>query len=187
MWLNNASIANGPTAQRGTYVGTTRSDASSQLNWVVPGNGIAGNYAVFNTYNRVMVAGTASESATSWTYSSSTIRPSNGGTAARISFMMGLAEDGIYSSALQALNVPATSGAFGRFGLAMDITNNFDRFADPSQLTPAGLSIAGLNVPDMYPPQLGYHFITQVEAGDGTNTVTFVGGLRMGLTVQTRM
>lgn len=116
LWLNSASITNGPAAQRGTYVGTTRSDASSQLNWVVPGNATAGNYAVFNAYNRVMVAGTASEGATSWTYSSTTIRPSNGGTAARISFMMGLAEDGIYSSVLQALNVPATSALLGGSG-----------------------------------------------------------------------
>jgi hypothetical protein len=31
IWLNNASITNGPAATRGTYVGTTRSNASSQL------------------------------------------------------------------------------------------------------------------------------------------------------------
>ena len=33
IWLNNAAITNACAASRGTYVGTTRSDANSKLIW----------------------------------------------------------------------------------------------------------------------------------------------------------
>ena len=34
IYLNNAAITNGPAASRGTYVGTVRSNASAQIDWI---------------------------------------------------------------------------------------------------------------------------------------------------------
>lgn len=186
IWLNNAAITNGPGASRGTYVGTTRSDGSSQLNWILPVAGTAGNWAVWNMYNRVFVAGSAAESTASWTYSSATVRASNGGTAARIQFVMGLAEDNIACLAYQGMNTAASAGAFGTFGMALDSTTTRDRFTDPSAAGSASLQ-ASYTVPNMYAPQLGYHYVSHVEAGDGSTTTTYVGAGRQALTLITRM
>ena len=56
IWLNTSNIANGPAALRGTWVGTTRSNASSQLDWIYGGlaaGGTAGWFGVWNCYNIV--------------------------------------------------------------------------------------------------------------------------------------
>jgi hypothetical protein len=49
--LNNVGITNGPAASRGTYVGTTRSNASSQIDFIIGGTG-AGGVAVFIGFHR---------------------------------------------------------------------------------------------------------------------------------------
>lgn len=52
--LNSAAITNGPAAQRGTYVGTTRSNASSQFDWIVG----ATNTAAFLGFGIAIIAWT---------------------------------------------------------------------------------------------------------------------------------
>ena len=49
--LNNAAITNGPAASRGTYVGTTRSNASSQLDWIYGGLAAGGTAGFFGVWN----------------------------------------------------------------------------------------------------------------------------------------
>jgi len=69
--LNNTSITNGPAASRGTYVGTTRSNASSQLDWIFGGlsvGGTAGFFGVWNIYNRRRVVSLVGDLTDTWTY-----------------------------------------------------------------------------------------------------------------------
>jgi hypothetical protein len=65
--LNSVAITNGPAASRGTYVGTTRSNGSSQLDWIVGGSASGGTAAflwVWNAYNRVTVVGSTIDTGT---------------------------------------------------------------------------------------------------------------------------
>lgn len=97
IWLNNAAITNGPAASRGTYVGTTRSNASSQIDWKL-GTLASGTQeailGVWNAYNRVTVNPAVADSTASWTYGTGTWRSMNNSTQNRISVVQGLSEDG---------------------------------------------------------------------------------------------
>ena len=54
--LNSASITNGPAASRGTWLGTIKTNASSQLDFIFGASasgGTAAYFGVYNAYNRV--------------------------------------------------------------------------------------------------------------------------------------
>jgi hypothetical protein len=96
IWLNNAAITNGPAAQRGTFVGTTRSNASSQLDWIygtVAAGGGTARLMIWNCYNRVSVKTIVSDSTDSWSYSTATWRAVNGNANNSVQFVSGLQED----------------------------------------------------------------------------------------------
>jgi hypothetical protein len=122
IWLNNAAITNGPAAQRGTYVGTTRSNASSTLDWIfgdIALGGIAGNLAVWNCYNRVKVTSVTIDSTASFAVSTN---PMNwmGSANNRCSFVCGLAEDFFDVVALGSMAPGA--GASCIMGIGFDTT-----------------------------------------------------------------
>jgi hypothetical protein len=165
--LNNAAITNGPAVQRGTYAGTTRSNGSSQLDYIFGATGTAAFLGVWNCYNRVLVQTTCAQSATTWSYSSATIRASNNTAIERISFVSGLAEDGVMTAHSRRID-PAGTG-YALLGIALDATNAQNKYI----LLALANSTVGLNL--AYPPQLGFHYIQATEAGDGTTSSTFYG------------
>lgn len=179
IWLNSSNITNGPAAYRGTYVGTTRSDASSQLNWILGGaspGGTAAVLGVWNAYNRVQVTASVSDNTSTWTYSSATIRMMNNSAGNRISYVCGLAEDSQAVSACWTLRLPAANNPYFDLGWGLDTTTaRTSRLYEPGTLGtgPASNNIIAAN--EGIAPSLGFHFIQEVEAGDGTNTSTQVG------------
>jgi hypothetical protein len=178
IYLNNASITNGPAASRGTYVGTTRSNSSSQLDWIfgsIASGGGAAFLNVWNAYNRADVTTTVSESGSSWSYSTATVRPSNNSTSNRISCVSGLAEDGISAALSQRIATATSLTAVGTIGFVLDDTANITYSA--IGVSPAnGSAFNGqITAQGSISPQLGYHFLQAVEKGDGSTT-TFVGG-----------
>jgi hypothetical protein len=165
IWWNNQSITNGPAAGRGTYVGTTRSNASSQLDWIMGGvgvGGVAGFFGVWNAYNRRLVATRSSDSTASWTYSSSTWRSANASDNMRASFVTGLAEDAFL--ARYQLRVATGGGGIVTTGIGLDVTN---------AITDGAVGVVGLNMDVAVPailfgqPILGTHFIQAVERVSG--------------------
>jgi len=102
VWLNNAAITNGPAASRGTYVGTVRSNASSQIDWIygaTASGGTAGFLGVWNAYNRRQVTSRSSNSKDSWSIATSGAwQNSDSSAAMRCSFVKGLAEDAYTST-----------------------------------------------------------------------------------------
>ncbi|MFB6449059.1 hypothetical protein [Bradyrhizobium tunisiense] len=192
IYLNNASITNGPAASRGTWVGTTRSNASSQLDWILgsaaAGGGMASLY-VWNAYNQVRVSTTVSDNTASWTYGTATIRELNNSAANRINFVSGLASHGVQAALSIMIRPAASVSAVGEAGLSLDSTTTCEiigRVTNPTtntmDLNP-GVSWA-------YAPQIGAHFITGVEKGDGSTTATYFGlsaVQRQALTFSTSM
>lgn len=163
IYLNNASITNGPAASRGTYVGTTRSDGSSRLNWIVGGfasGGTAGNLAVWNSYNRVPVTAVIGDTTTSWTYGvAGTWRAANNSATMRCSMVRGLDVDQVYAEYCAV--VAPGSATSPTAGIGLDSTTVFSGtsgFATTAASTNVQISgkysgIAGL----------GYHYVSALE------------------------
>jgi hypothetical protein len=185
IFLNAVAITNGPAASRGTYVGTTRSNASSTLDWKY---GTAANppgetwFGVWNAYNRVNVAGFCGDTTSNWTSSNVTPHPANaagsaGGLTYRASFIVGLQEDsllGVYSSHAA---LSTTNG--GTIGIGYDSTSVF--FTSGSVQATAVALQSALTAQLMFSPTIGWHFMQALEAATAAGTAAFYGSFQQSL------
>lgn len=155
VYLNKVAITNGPAANRGTYVGTIRTNGSSQVDFILGGaasGGTAGVLGVWNAYNRVGVVASAFDSGTSYTYSTATWRAQRGGTTMRVSFVLGLAEDAIHC--LYGTVVDPGVGGQALIGIGIDTTT---ASTSPYASVPASTSISA-TADYTSAPLLGFHY-----------------------------
>lgn len=161
VYVNANTITNGPAANRGTYVGTVRSNGSSQIDYILGGTGAGGTAAVigvWNMYNRVQVSPRVGDSTASWSYNSTTVRSMNNSAGNRISMVRGLDQDGVIAT----LQHTFSGGAFGDylFGISLDSTSSFSQaggYGSFGTLTAVGaVTYSGL-------PGLGFHYLQCVE------------------------
>ena len=127
VYLNKVAITNGPAANRGTYVGTVRSNGSSQIDWKLgsaAANGGEAFFGVWNNYNRVLVSWNVQDTTDSYTYQSTTIRAMNGSNTNRATFVRGLDEDGVFCQNSQTIGTSA-SGDVPVISIGLDATNAF--------------------------------------------------------------
>lgn len=186
VWLNKNAITNGPAANRGTYVGTIRSNSSSQVDWTFGATGTAASLQVWNAYNRVAVTTTVSDSSSSWTYLATTPRQANGSSINQINFVSGLAEDGIYGAYQVTTNTGTATGAWYEIGVGLDSTTIRTRSA--SAQSPAAAQMqSSPTAAGAFAPQLGAHFFAAIEMGNGSTPTTFLGQTYQALTGQFRM
>jgi hypothetical protein len=170
--LNNAAITNACAAQRGTYVGTTRSAPASNINWIYGGTGtggVAGLFSVWNCYNRVRVYSRSSDDTDTWSYGSQTWRASNGSNNMRASFVSGLAEDA-FSARFSSFLQTSGSGFGNLIGVAFDVTNALS--GTPGCLF--GSSVSGTFTGEHSTTALGFHFFQAIESAGGA-LQTFYG------------
>jgi hypothetical protein len=119
IYLNSVAITNGPGASRGTYVGTSRSNASSLVDWQFGGlgvGGVPGFFGLWNCYNRVQFVSLTRDSTDSWTLSiAAAWRETLGSSGTnRCTLVRGLDEDGVQASFIQTFTpAGAISGAIG--------------------------------------------------------------------------
>ncbi len=175
---NKVAITNGPAANRGTYVGTVRSNGTATIDVIfgaIAANGTAAVLGVWNAYNRVDVTGLVGDSTDSWPYSTSTWRSAHASDTMRVSLVSGLAEDsfsaryaapitntGGNSNAVVGVGVDSTSSASG--------TKVIDTCTDGAFGNPFG---------DYVGQPLGFHFYQAVEFcqfNTGTNSFLGDGG-----------
>lgn len=175
---NKNAITNGPAANRGTYVGTIRTNGSSQVDWILGGSasgGVAASLGVWNAYNRVDVAGYSQDATASWSYATATWRAANNSNNARVSFVCGLADDTVRADyALWA----TTTSTNALCGIGLDSTTALSAYATPGAMF--GTSILGISAVLRAPPQLGWHYVQAIERGQstaGTNTYYGTAGL----------
>lgn len=179
IYLNNASITNGPAASRGTYVGTTRSDSSSQLNWVfgaASSGGTASHLNVWNMYNRVSISTVVRDSGTGYTYTTATIRQARASSGNQINFVVGLVEDGFSTSMRGQVLTTASVNANGTWGVGLNSTSSYLDGASSIVFAPTSavnLGSGSANANAM--PALGFNFLSANESGDGANANTFNG------------
>lgn len=166
---NSVDITNGPLAGRGTYVGTTRSNGSSQLDWIFGASGTAPWFGLWNMYNRVEVSAVWADGQSSWTYASTTTRALNNRAIARVSFVRGLNEDGV--SALAQTYVDGNSGSAASFGWGLDSAS-----VNTTQMQATAPSVAGIgSVQYAGLPGVGFHFLQQTEKSSGAVSYTAWG------------
>lgn len=166
IYLNKVAITNGPGAQRGTYVGTVRSNGSSQIDWIYGAVSVGGTEAklfVWNMYNQVDIATSVGDSTDSWTYSSATWRSQNASDTMRVSFISGLA---LHAFTVTKNEIGTTTGSNCVVGVCLDATNTFSgtSIASATAITAMAKHEAAVE---------GFHFIQAVErlqAASGTGT-----------------
>jgi len=171
--LNNASITNGPAASRGTYVGTTRSNASSQLDWIFGATAAGGTAAflnVYNAYNRTPVTTSVKDNTATWTDATFVMKPLNAagvgsGLNNRISWV-----DGLQQSFMQAMigcyiTMPP-GGGYVALGLNSTTVESIG----------AAVGNAGTSTicAEAIAPQLGFNFVQGLQAAS-SGTATFYG------------
>jgi len=166
--LNANAITNGPAAQRGTFLGTIRSNGSSQIDYLIGGSAANGSpiiVGVWNAFNRKLIHYTNNDSTASWTYASATWRAANGSTGNRISFVCGAAED-IWTAKYTGVGTNAASG-FVYKGVGFDSTTTPFGFTGTNQVTSATTFANG----EYWTTSLGFHNVYALElvsAGTGT-------------------
>lgn len=165
--LNKVAITNGPAANRGTYVGTVRSNGSSQIDFNF-GAGAAGGTAaklyVWNAYNQVPFRPLVTDTTATWAYGTATYRSSNNSTGNRISLIDGLGVESIEAQFIQ--RVTAGSAVAALVGIGLDATNA------SSGTTGFFLGVVDGMQAGFYAgvPGLGHHFLQAVEYASASAT-----------------
>jgi hypothetical protein len=102
IWVNTASMTirygNGTTttsvaASQATYVGSIYIDGTNGQVSCYRSFGQSRKWGIWNAYNRAPIVLTAGDATASWSYTSSTYRPSNNNTANSLTVFCGLAEE----------------------------------------------------------------------------------------------
>lgn len=183
--VNKYNITNGPAAKRGIYLGTIATNPSNQVDLIFGAVGTAAFIGIWNTYNRVLMTIFAAESASSWTYNSTTWRSANNGSLSRVSFIRGQDEDG--GDAMYQVSM--TGGASGDALIGINL--------DSTSVTPSGVvpyfSVGPYTAaaPAIYAgyPGIGLHYFQAMErqlttassASFFANSVGSSSGLRVVL------
>ena len=175
VYVNANAIANGPAANKGTYVGSVRSNGSSQIDWKL-GSAASGGGAAFlgvwNMYNRVDVTTNSQDTDDSWTYQSTTPRSMNNSVGNRVSLVVGLDEDGIEVTQFTHVLSSATEGAAVALGL--DSTSSVA--SKSSKAAAASSAFEAVSVRYAGNPGIGFHYVQALEFCSGAvNPCTFYG------------
>lgn len=140
----NGSSTYTVAANQGTYLGSIFIDGSAGQVTCRVTYGQSRKWGVWNAYNRVPVTLQVGDSTASWTYSTNTVRASNGNSANSGTLFAGLAEEITTARFMQ--NVSANSAGFvANIGIGFNVTNAFSSFVGkmymPSSAT-SGLQTA---------------------------------------------
>lgn len=174
VYLNKVSITNGPAANRGTYVGTIRSNGTATIDWqlgALASGGTAAVFGVWNAYNRVTVATQVMDNTNSWTYAvNATWRAANAKTTMRVSAVRGLDIEGIEATYYAIARTSA--GGTGVAGVGLNSTTAYSGTTGGTINTTDFLAM-----PARYSGLmgLGYVYVSAIEYNDTTNTTTWRG------------
>lgn len=175
IYVNKNAIANGPPAQFGTYLGTVRSNGSSQIDFILgaaAAGGTAGVGGVWNMYNRTSMSMFVGDSTANWTYVTTSYRQVRASAGNQISVLIGLQEDIVTATAHNLSSISA-SGANVPAGVGVNSTSaNSAQVGTISQAISAA-ALGNSCVTYTGYPGLGYNTIALLEIGAAN--VTFYG------------
>jgi hypothetical protein len=169
-WVNKVAITNGPAARRGLYVGTIRSDASSQINDKLTAR------HVWNCYHRSPRPMLAVDTTNSWTYSTATFRQANAAAGNQIDYVAGLAEDAVSARVAVTSVNNNTAGARTTPGIGVDSTsvNSAQIFGGGGVGSAGSPGALGMAMYDGV-PGIGRHTLVWLEWSTASGTTTWYG------------
>ena len=174
--LNANAITNGPAAQRGTYVGTVRSNGSSQIDYqigAIATGGTPGIIGIWNRYNRVDVKMFVGDSTDAWIYTTATWRASNASNGMRVSFISGLAEDGMEAKA-RAFSLNSSNSVLRYVGIGYDSTSA--PVAGATDLCTDGVLVVCSALATLSrSPDLGWHYAQMLEYSTASGSTSWIG------------
>jgi len=112
--VNANAITNGPAANRGTYVGTIHTNASSTVDMKFGSSAAGGGnilFGVWNAYNQTIYRTTGYDSTASWTYAGGAVRNSNNSASNSAAFIKGLGGSAPQFQFLQRVQSPGAGFA----------------------------------------------------------------------------
>lgn len=178
VWMNANDISNGPSAQRGVYVGTIRTNGSNQVDMMVgapaaAAGGTDNRLYLWNAYNRVDVAAVSRDSTNSWAYTTATWRAANGNNANRISFVRGLDEE-VINATYRVASSNTTASVIRYSAVGLDSTSAIAGGSSPGvcstdnqnhNISDAAIIAAGI----------GLHYLQALEYSNATGATTWYG------------
>lgn len=179
VWRNKYAITNGPAAGMGVYVGTGRTNASSQIDYIMGGTGAAGGESTFlglwNAYNRVPIKLVNYDNTGTWNYTTATMRIKNGNQNNRICMVIGLSEDAL-NAANVAYGVNATNNVIRETAIGLNSTtvgslgnSSTDWWAGTGTFTVPVKAHLCMRAP------LGFNYIAPLEYSAAVGTTTWYG------------
>lgn len=173
---NGATDYGSVAANKLTYLATILTDASSAglVSYTFGSASSGGGGGRFGVWNPMTVPQptTVTDSGTSYTYGSGTVRQARASATNQIVFVIGLPSGGINFSYNASNVIGATSSAAQKIGVGFDVTNAFSIQESFQQATSAGggFSFAPTNS-GVWSPGVGLHTLAAVESSPiGTNT-----------------
>jgi hypothetical protein len=181
--LNNASITNGPAAQRGTYVGTIVTTTSNNLMMMFgPAAATGGNnnnLCVWNMYNRTKVRAINLDATVSWTYTTGAWQMKNASQNNQIIWVQGL--DGLPVTARQTQNAASSTAALCAIGFGVDsLTAIPADSATASVNTSVANAVASATATYTTRQGLGAHFMIPLEVSVASGVTTWYGIASLG-------
>jgi hypothetical protein len=176
---NKNAITNGPAANKGTYVGTIRTNASSQVDLILGGVGVVGGEStalgLWNMYNRSIVPLVNFDTTDSWAYTVATVRMKNAtatgnGFNNRIQFLVGYQGDAITAVNNQIASNTVSGVPINGIGL-----NNSTVIAPGSASGQHG--VAATSTPAHYGAfaPLGWNYLAPLEYSTASGVTTWFG------------
>ena len=176
----NPSATNGPAAQRGTYVGTVRTNGSSQVEFRFGGSASGGSAAllsVWNAYNRRLLVAQVKDSTSSWTYASTTVRSSNNSANNRVSFLHGLQEDETTATFACGAYISTTQQA--RIGIGVNSTTTITGAL--SDIYASGAAIQVFMGASNSSKALGWNYFQALESVPSGSATYYASGYADGM------
>jgi hypothetical protein len=192
--VNAQAIVNGPAANRGTFLGTIRTNSAARVSWTYGGYGGGGVEAfhhIWNMYNRTRVRSTVSDSTINWLYASSTWRFKFGSDFNKINFVSGLAEDIFSAVNVCGANTNTLDTTVPKVGCGFDTPTpatpnaQISHSAAGSATTDVSVGLTSSN----WAQTLGGHYFCASEASAG-GTCSFISsrhGTIYGITFEGMM
>jgi hypothetical protein len=179
--MNKNAITNGPGADRGTYVGTVRTNGTSTIDMIFGGVGAAGGEStilgIWNMYNRRFVTLVNFDNTDSWNYTTASYRVKNGNNNNKISFVVGWQGDGLSAINAGCAYNNTTTSVGARVGIGVNSTTNMAVGSSTGFARNSGAS-ARLGFPPAHyvaPAPLGFNYVAPLEYSAATGTGTFYG------------
>lgn len=167
IWTNTVAITNGPGAGLGTYVGTIRTDGSSQCNWnptpAAAAGGAEAKLHVYNAYNKIFLVGSSADS-NGWNYTTTTWRSMDNSTSNRISYVDGLGDLSVITT-LSIRCATTNTAAVAYFGCNRNSTSATPTYAQYVVYNNADTAGTYMNQA-AFLPSLGFNYLQAMESGN---------------------